>query len=98
MRAFLTEFFGIIMTLSFMLCYVPQIIKIYKSRSSEGLSLTLVVMCIVGYISGICYMFLTKFGLWWFINYSVGLTMCIILIITWFKFKKDKISLSKPKG
>jgi uncharacterized protein with PQ loop repeat len=88
MKTFLTEFFGIVMTLSFMFCYVPQIIKIYKNKSSEGVSLTLIIMCIIGYIAGMCYMFLTQFGLWWFVNYCVGLVMCVILIFTWFKYKK----------
>lgn len=73
-----------------MFCYVPQIVKIYTNKSSEGVSLTLIIMCIVGYISGMIYMFLTSFGLWWFMNYSVGLIMCSILIYAWFKFKKDK--------
>lgn len=50
----------------------------------------LVVMCIVGYISGMTYMFLTTFGLWWFLNYSVGLIMCTILIYAWFKYDKSK--------
>lgn len=76
------------MTLSFMFCYVPQIVKIYKNKSSEGLSLMLVVMCIIGYLSGMIYMFLTAFGLWWFLNYSVGLLMCTILVFAWFKYNK----------
>jgi len=89
MKEIITEFFGIMMTLSFMFCYVPQIVKIYNNKSSEGVSLTLIIMCIVGYISGMVYMFLTSFGLWWFMNYSVGLIMCSILIYAWFKYKKD---------
>lgn len=72
-----------------MFCYVPQIVKIYKNKSSEGVSLTLIIMCIFGYISGIIYMFLTSFGLWWFINYSVGLIMCTILVYTWFKYRRN---------
>lgn len=90
MKNILAEFFGIVMTVSFMFCYLPQIIKIYQNKSSEGVSLMLVVMCIVGYISGMTYMFLTTFGLWWFLNYSVGLIMCTILIYAWFKYDKSK--------
>jgi uncharacterized protein with PQ loop repeat len=85
----IAEIFGIIMTISFMLCYLPQIIKIYKNKSSEGVSLMLVIMCIIGYISGMIYMFLTQFGIWWFTNYSVGLVMCIILVYAWFKFAEE---------
>lgn len=89
MKEALAQTFGVIMTLSFMFCYVPQIVTIYKNKSSEGISLMFVVMCIIGYISGMCYMFLTQFGIWWFVNYSVGLVMCIVLIYAWFKFRKN---------
>jgi uncharacterized protein with PQ loop repeat len=90
MSYYITEFFGILMMLSFMLCYIPQIVKIYKNKSSEDVSLMLILMSIVGYISGMIYMFMTRFGLWWFLNYCVGLIMCSILVYAWFKFKKDK--------
>jgi len=83
------EVAGIIMTLSFMFCYLPQIIKIYKNKSSQGVSLALIIMCIVGYISGMVYMFLGTFGLWWFLNYCVGLIMCSILVYAWFKYRKN---------
>jgi hypothetical protein len=35
------------------------------------------------------YMFLGTFGLWWFLNYCVGLIMCSILVYAWFKYYKD---------
>ena len=63
MENIFAEFFGIIMMLAFMFCYVPQIVKIYKNKSSEDVSLMLILMSIVGYISGMIYMFLTAFGL-----------------------------------
>lgn len=89
MKEIITESFGIIMMLSFMFCYIPQIIKIFKNRSSNDVSLMLILMSIVGYISGMIYMFLTRFGIWWFLNYCVGLIMCSILVYAWFKFKND---------
>lgn len=75
--------------LSFMFCYIPQIVKIFKNRSSNDVSLMLILMSIVGYISGMIYMFLTRFGIWWFLNYCVGLIMCSILVYAWFKFQND---------
>jgi uncharacterized protein with PQ loop repeat len=89
MKIYITELFGIIMMLSFMLCYIPQIVKIYKNKSSEDVSLMLILMSIIGYISGMIYMFLTSFGLWWFLNYCVGLIMCSILVYAWFKFRQN---------
>lgn len=88
MQEIIKEIAGIVMTLSFMFCYLPQIIKIYKTKSSKGLSLMLVIMCIVGYASGMVYLFLGTFGLWWFMNYCVGLVMCTILVYAWFKYNK----------
>lgn len=88
MKEIWTQIFGILMTLSFMFCYIPQILKIFKNRSSRDVSLGLILMSICGYISGMVYMFLTQFGVWWFANYSVGLVMCIILVYAWFKFQK----------
>jgi uncharacterized protein with PQ loop repeat len=89
MQEIIKELAGFIMVFSFMFCYVPQIVKIYQNKSSEGVSLMLVVMCIVGYIAGLVYMFMTAFGIWWFLNYAVGLIMCCILLHAWFKYKKD---------
>ena len=89
MKEIWTQIFGIIMTISFMFCYVPQIVTIYKNKFSRGLSLGLILMSICGYISGMAYMFLTQFGIWWFANYSVGLIMCIVLVYAWFKFRKN---------
>jgi uncharacterized protein with PQ loop repeat len=88
MQELVKEVAGIIMTLCFMFCYIPQIVKIYKNKSSEGVSLMLILMCIGGYVSGMVYLFLGTFGLWWFMNYCVGLIMCSILVYAWFKYKK----------
>jgi uncharacterized protein with PQ loop repeat len=88
MKTILAEFFGILMMLFFMLCYIPQIVKIFKNKSSKDVSLMLILMSIGGYISGMVYMFLTTFGLWWFLNYTVGLIMCSILVYAWFKFNE----------
>lgn len=88
MRDIIREFAGFIMVFSFMFCYLPQILKIYKNKSSEGASLMLIVMCIIGYMAGFVYMFMTAFGVWWCLNYSVGLLMCCILLHAWFKYKE----------
>jgi uncharacterized protein with PQ loop repeat len=85
----LAQVAGFVMVVAFMFCYVPQIIKIFKNKSSKDVSLGLIVMSIVGYISGMIYMFTTTFGLFWFLNYLVGLIMCIILIYAYKKFEKS---------
>ena len=83
------EIAGILMMLCFMFCYIPQIVKIFKNKSSRDVSLSLILMSIGGYISAMVYMFLNTFFIWLFINYCVGLVMCTILVYTWFKYRKD---------
>ena len=82
------EIAGILMMLCFMFCYIPQIVKIFQNKSSRDVSLTLILMSIGGYISGMVYMFLNIFFIWLFINYCIGLVMCTILIYAWFKYNK----------
>ena len=89
MQEIIKEITGILMMLFFMFCYIPQIVKIFKNKSSKDVCLGLIVMSIGGYISGMIYMFLGTFGLWWFLNYCVGLIMCFILVYAWFKFKNN---------
>lgn len=89
MQEIIKEIAGIVMMLCFMLCYIPQIIKIFKNKSSRDVSLMLILMSIGGYIAGMVYMFLGTFGLWWFLNYCTGLIMCSILGYAWFKYKED---------
>jgi uncharacterized protein with PQ loop repeat len=78
---------GFLMIACFMLCYLPQIYKIYKNKSSRDVSIALVFMSMGGYIFGMVYLFTSTFGLWWFVNYVVGLVMCTLLAHAWYKFK-----------
>ena len=84
----LKELSGIIMALCFMLCYVPQIYKIIKTKSSRDVSLLLIVMCMVGYASGLVYMYLTTFVLWVFLNYVAGLLTSSVLILICLNYRK----------
>jgi len=89
MNEIIREVSGFLMIACFMLCYIPQILKIYKNKSSRDVSLMLVLMSMGGYIFGLVYLFTSTFGLWWLVNYVSGLTMCAILIHSWFKFNND---------
>ena len=82
------EFFGALMVLSFICCYIPQIIKMIKNKSSKDVSLLMIALTALGYTSGLVYMFSTEFGIWWFLNYVIGLIMCTILTYCWFKYDK----------
>ena len=79
---------GMIMMFSFMLCYLPQIIKIYKTESSKDVSVTMIVLGLVGYIFGMVYMFCNEFGIWWFLNYFSGIVSSLFLFYFWYKHRK----------
>ena len=49
MTDFIKEFSGAAMVLSFMLCYVPQIMKIIKHESSKDISPIMIWLGISGY-------------------------------------------------
>ena len=88
MRELIRETAGVAMALCFMFCYLPQIMKIVKTKSSKDVSLSLIFMCMGGYTFGLLYMFLTNFALWFFLNYAFGLVMSSVLIYICFKYKK----------
>jgi uncharacterized protein with PQ loop repeat len=42
------EVAGIVMTLCFMFCYIPQIVKIFKNKSSRDVSSNCLFLCLSG--------------------------------------------------
>lgn len=76
------------MAACFVTCYVPQIFKIFKTKSSKDLSIFFILMPMTGYISGLLYLFLSgTWVLWLLLNYGLGLAMTIFLLFVYFKFK-----------
>ena len=72
----------------FVTCYIPQILKIFKTKSSKDLSLLFVIMPMLGYISGLLYLTLAQsFVLWLVLNYAIGLVMTIFLLVIYYKYK-----------
>ena len=88
-KATVRDVSGFIMVAGFMLCYLPQIIKIIKTESSGDLSPAMIILGLVGYIAGMTYMFTNVFGIWWFLNYFTGMISSTILLYYWFKHKND---------
>ena len=78
---------GAIMAIAFMLCYLPQILKIVRTQSSTDVSPAMIILGLVGYIFGMIYMFLNVFGLWWFLNYLTGLVSSSFLLYYWYKHR-----------
>jgi uncharacterized protein with PQ loop repeat len=80
---------GAIMAIGFMSCYIPQIARIIKTRSSADISPLMIIFGLIGYIFGMIYMFLNVFGLWWFFNYTSGIVTSLVLFYYWFKHRND---------
>lgn len=87
MKEIIREISGALMTVSFMCCYLPQIIKIIRTESSTDLSPWMIILGLSGYIFGTIYMFTNVFGLWWFMNYLTGIVCSTILLYYWYKHK-----------
>jgi uncharacterized protein with PQ loop repeat len=81
--------FGFLMCFGFLVCYFPQIFKIYKNKSARDVSVWYYILCIVGYTSGIIYMTLTSFGIWWLLNYLSGIICCVWIIYLWNKYGRE---------
>lgn len=80
--------FGLLMLIGFSSCYIPQIIKIYKTKSVDDISIPQYWLTILGYSSATLYMFFTAFGWWWFLNYATGIGFCVWVIWLCNKYKK----------
>jgi uncharacterized protein with PQ loop repeat len=88
-KAFIRDISGFIMMFAFMACYIPQIVKIIKTKSSSDLSSSMIVLGLIGYFAGMVYMFTNVFGLWWFLNYFSGIISSLVLFYYWFKHRND---------
>jgi uncharacterized protein with PQ loop repeat len=84
-----TEFLlGIIYNAAFISCYWPQIIKSWKTKSVEDVSLHLFTLSIIGYISAIGYTLLrVGFDFFWLLNYCVSLFSAVFMVVIYYKYK-----------
>ena len=83
--------FGIILAISFSTAYLPQIIKMWKNKSSEDVSLCMLVINTIGYTSGVMYLVVGgATGFWLWINYCSGTAMSIIAIGFWIIYRRDR--------
>ncbi len=87
MKEIIKQIAGAAMVISFMLCYVPQIHKIIKTKSATDISPLMILFGISGYVFGLIYMMSTEFGIWWFLNYTTGIVTSCFLLYYWYKHK-----------
>ena len=84
---FLILVFGSLMTYSFMLCFAPQIYKMYKNKSSRDVSGGMCLLQISGNLGGLGLAFLQVNDIWFKINYSIGLIMALLVTYFWWSYR-----------
>lgn len=81
---------GILLSLSFALAYIPQIIRFTRTKSSKDVSLGMLGLNLLGYISGLVYVYTNGIaGTWVVINYTLGILMSIGTVSCWLYFIKE---------
>ena len=85
------EFFGITLSVSFSVAYIPQIIKMIRRKSSSDVSLIMLAINGLGYYCGLGYVLTKKIDAFWLcFNYTSGLIMTFLCIIIWTVYKGEK--------
>ena len=76
--------YGIILTVCFTTSFIPQIIKMWKNKSCKDVSVYMLLLQVIGYLSGV--IFLVTEGIESLLlsfNYYSGLFIAIITTIGW---------------
>jgi uncharacterized protein with PQ loop repeat len=77
----ISTLFGILMLVGFGACYIPQIYKLYKTKSAGDISLGQYYLTVVGYVGATLYMLSENiFGIWLLLNYLSGIIFCVWVI------------------
>lgn len=85
------EFIGYLYSLLFALCYVPQTIKMIKTKHVDDVSITTFWTCFAAYILAIVYtIYGIGFNLVLLLNYGSGLFFCSVLIFSFYFIKFSK--------
>ena len=63
----------------------------WKNKSSEDVSLWMLIINTIGYASGVMYLLVgSATGFWLWINYSLGTVMSLFAIGVWIIYRRDK--------
>ena len=82
--------FGIILSLSFSIAYVPQILKMIRRKKSDDVSLIMLIVNGIGYSSGVLYVVMKQLDAFWLrFNYIAGFIMTVLCIGAWYYYKEN---------
>lgn len=79
---------GLLMTFCYLVCSIPQIMKIIKTKSAKDISVGSLGLVISGHAFSIIYATFGSNNLWVFVCALVGLLTAIIMLILWSKYGK----------
>ena len=79
---------GFIYNFCFVSCYWPQIIKSWRTKSVEDVSVSLFIISVIGYIAAAGYA-ISKFGFdfWLLFNYTFSGISAIIMVMIYCKYR-----------
>ena len=76
--------YGIILTICFTTSFIPQIIKMYKNKSCKDVSVFMLLLQVVGYLSGVTFLITEDIeNLMLKFNYYLGLLVATVTTIGW---------------
>ena len=82
--------YGIILSMSFSVAYIPQIVKMIKRKSSSDVSLIMLLINGLGYYCGLAYVLMKELNAFWlFFNYSAGFIMTFVCVFVWLIYRSN---------
>ena len=94
------EALGIVLSISFSVAYIPQIVKMIRRKSSKDVSLIMLLINALGYYCGLGYVLLKSVDAYWLVfNYTAGFIMTFLCIIVWGIYRRyDKNEVKEIQG
>ena len=85
----LESIFGMVLSVSFSVAYIPQIVRMIKNKSSKDVSLIMLLINALGYYCGLGYVLIKEVNAFWLtFNYTSGFIMTFLCIIVWSIYRK----------
>ena len=89
MQHFLIELLGLFYAICFLCGYVPQIIKIIKTKKCNDIAPSMYFLCIMGYFScGLYIYILNGLPLGVILNCTGGIILNIIILCLYYKYRE----------
>ncbi|CAB5226525.1 PQ-loop repeat [uncultured Caudovirales phage] len=81
------EVSGSIMSLCCLVCSIPQIYKILKTKHSADLAPASILISFTCGVSGMIYVLTSTYSFWLFLNCVNGIVLSTILFCCWYRYK-----------